>query len=48
MNQWCSRRCCLKAFLIKSSGGPFVRPSGTIGAILVEGIMKSGSGGDVV
>ena len=34
------RRCCLKIFLIWSSGSPFVQRSGTICAILVEGIMR--------
>ena len=53
------RRCCFKIFLIWTSGGPFVQRSGTICAILVEGIMRnnslklfpiwvSGSGGDVI
>ena len=28
LDQW-FRRCCLKKFLIKSSGGPFVQRSGT-------------------
>ena len=59
LDQWFRRRCVLKIFLIWSSACPFVQQSGTIGAILVEGIMKnnpvnlfrilaSGSGGDVV
>ena len=52
------KRCRLKIFLIWSPGGPFVQRSGTICAILVEGIRRnnsvklfriwaSGSGGDV-
>ena len=58
LDQWFTR-CRLKKFLIWSSGGPFVQRSGTICAILVEGIMSnnsvtlfriwaSGSGGDVI
>ena len=36
-----SRRSCrLKTFLILSSGSPFVRWTGTICAILEEGIMR--------
>ena len=34
-----SFRCCLKIFLVLSSGGYFVQQSGTICAIMVEGIM---------
>ena len=41
--QWFRRRCPLKIFLIWSSGGPFVLRSGTICAILVEGIMRNNS-----
>ena len=37
------RRCCLKIFLIWSSGGPFVQGSVTICAIMVEGIMRNNS-----
>ena len=37
LDQWF--RCPLKIFLIWSSGGPFLKLSGTICAILVEGIM---------
>ena len=40
LDQWFRGRCRLKRFHIYSSGGPFVRRSGTIWAILVEGIMK--------
>ena len=40
LNQW-FRSCCLKTFLIKSSGGPFVRQSRIIRAFLVEGIMRN-------
>ena len=39
LDQWF--RCHLKRLLIKSSGGPFVQWSGTICAILVEGIMEN-------
>ena len=35
-DQWFWRRCCLKIFLIFSSGGPFLQ-SRTFCAILVEG-----------
>ena len=42
LDQWL-RRCCLKIFLIWSSGGPLVQLSGTICAILVEGIMRNNS-----
>ena len=59
LDQWFRRRCRLKRFLIWSSGGPHVQQSGTIYAILKEGIMgnihvkiyeirTSGSGGDFV
>ena len=37
LDQWL-RSCLLKIFLIWSSGGPFVQWSGTVCAILVEGI----------
>ena len=37
------RRCSLKIFLTQSSGGPFVHWSGTICAILVDGIMWNNS-----
>ena len=57
LGQW--SRCRLKRFLIWSSGGPTVQWSGTICALLKEGIMgnihvklyeiwTSGLGGDVV
>ena len=36
-------RCRLKVFVIWSYGGPFVQQSGTICAILVEGIMRNNS-----
>ena len=36
-------KCCLKVFLIWSSGSPFVQQSVTICAILVEGIMRNNS-----
>ena len=42
LDQW-FRRCRLKIFLIWSSGGPYVQWSGTICAILVEGIMRHNS-----
>ena len=35
------RRCRLKTFLIKSYGSPFVQWTGTICAILEEGIMRN-------
>ena len=37
------RKCCLKLFLIWSSGSPFVQRSITICAILVEGIKRNNS-----
>ena len=40
LDQWIRRRCHLKIFLIYSSGSHFVQRSGTICAILVEGIMR--------
>ena len=43
LNQWFRRRSCLKIFLIWSSGSPFVQRSGTICAILVEGLMRNNS-----
>ena len=43
LDLWFKRRCCLKIFLIWSSGDPFVQWSGTICAILVEGIMRNNS-----
>ena len=43
LDQWLSKRCRLKIFLSLSSGGPFVQQSGTICAILVEGIMMNNS-----
>ena len=43
LDQGFKRRCHLKIFLIWSSGGPFVQRSGTICAILVEGIMRNNS-----
>ena len=42
LDQW-FRRSCLKKFLIWSSDSPFVQRSGTICAILVEGIMRNNS-----
>ena len=59
LDQWFRRRYCLKRYLICSSGGQPVQWSGTIYAILKEGIMRnihvklyeirnSGSGGKVV
>ena len=42
LDQWI-RRCRLKTFLIKSSGGIFVRRSGTICAILEECIVRNNS-----
>ena len=43
LDQWFKRRCCLKIFLIWSSGGPVVQRNGTMCAILVEGIMRNKS-----
>ena len=43
LGQWFRRRCHLNIFLIWSCGGPFVQQSGTICAILVEGIMRNNS-----
>ena len=43
LDPWFRRRCLLKIFLTWSSGGPFVQRSGTINAILVEGIMRNNS-----
>ena len=40
LDQW-YRRCCLKIFLISSSGSPFVQQSRTICATLVEGIIRN-------
>ena len=40
LDQW-FRRCCLKIFLIWSSGSPFVQRSGTICAIFIEGIKRN-------
>ena len=54
LDQWFKRRCCLKIFLIWSSGaspvqwGTYpVQWSRTIYAILKEGIMGNIHGGDV-
>ena len=40
---WFMRRYLLIIFLIQSSGGPFVQPSGTIYAILVERSKRNNS-----
>ena len=42
LDQW-FRRCVLKIYHIWSSGDHFVQWSGTIRAILVEGIMRNNS-----
>ena len=42
LDQW-FRRCCLKIFLILSSGDPFVQRSETICAILVDGTNRNHS-----
>ena len=42
LDQW-FRRCLLKRFLIWRSGDHFVERSGTICAILVEGIKRNNS-----
>ena len=39
LDHWFKRKCCLKVFLILSSSSPLVQWSGTIYAILKEGIM---------
>ena len=41
LDQWFRRRCRLKTFLIKNSGGPFVQWCGTVCVILVESIMRN-------
>ena len=41
LDQWFRMKCSLKVFLIWHSGSPFVQQSGTICAILVEGIMSN-------
>ena len=41
LNQWFRRICCLKIFLIWSSGGLFVQRSEMICAILVEAIKRN-------
>ena len=43
LDQWLSRRCIIKIFLIWSSCSPFSQRSRTICAILVEGIMRNNS-----
>ena len=43
LDHWFRRRCLIKIFLIWSSYSPFVQQSGTICAILVEGIMTNNS-----
>ena len=43
LDRWIRRRCLLKIFLTWSSGGTFVQRSGTICAILVDGIMRNNS-----
>ena len=43
LEQWVRGRCCLKIFLIWSSGSPFVQWSKNICAILVKGIMRNNS-----
>ena len=42
LDQW-FRRCHFKIFLIWSSCSPFVQRSGTICAVLLEGIMRNNS-----
>ena len=41
LDQWFRRKWCLKIYLIKRSRGHFVQRSGTILAILVQGIMRN-------
>ena len=43
LDQWFRSICLLKIFIIWSPCGPFVQPSGTISAILIEGIKKNNS-----
>ena len=43
LDHWFRRTSCLKILLIWSSVSPFVQLSGTICAILVEGIMRNNS-----
>ena len=43
LDQRFRRKCCLKVFLIWSSGSPFVQRSVSICAILVEGIKRNNS-----
>ena len=43
LDQWLRRKCCLKIFLIWSSGSTFVQGSRTICAILVEGVLRNNS-----
>ena len=43
LDQWFSRRCRLKIFVILSSGGLFIQWSKTVCAILVKGIMRNNS-----
>ena len=42
-DQWYWRKCCLKVFLIWSSGSPFVQRSVTICANFVEGFTRNNS-----
>ena len=43
LDQWFKRKCCLKVFLIWSSGSIFVQLSATICAILIKGKMRNDS-----
>ena len=43
LDQWFKRRCRFQMFLNWSSGSPFIQRSGSICAILVEGIMRNNS-----
>ena len=43
LDQGFRRRCCLKIFLIWSSGGPFAQRREKVCAILVEGILRNNS-----
>ena len=40
LDQWFRKKCCLKAFVIYSSGGPFVQQNGTSCVVLDKGIMR--------
>ena len=41
LDQWFSKKCCLKTFVIYSSSGSFVQQNGTSCAVLDKGIMRN-------